>query len=133
MILAMTTTVEFANPPVRHDLGVISGCHSGLRPSFWMFPSYILAAPLVSGEVRMLEGDTAASVGWPGGVGLLLLHACAVQVVVASPWTPRQEVCLETHLSSILSGSVSLAMLEMAPLTAPTVATTNQAMGELGR
>ena len=81
----------------------------------------------------MAESDAEAPVGWPGGFRSPLLHAGAVPFVVAPPWTPRQEVCLETHLSSILSGSVSLAMLEMDPLTAPTVATTNQAMGELGR
>ena len=133
MILAMTTMDEFADAPVCHELGVMSGGHSGRRPSFRMCPSYLLVAPLVSGEFRMAEGDAAASVGWIGGVGSPLLRAGMVPIIVAPPWTPRREVRLETHRSSILSGSVSSAMLVMAPLTAPTVAATNQVTGELGR
>ena len=42
----------------------------------------------------MAEGGAAASVGWPGVVRSPLLRAGAVQVVVAPPWTPFQEVCL---------------------------------------
>ena len=35
----------------------------------------------------MAEDNAAASVGWPGEVGSLLLRTGAVQVV-APPWTP---------------------------------------------
>ena len=59
--------------------------HSGVCPS------YILAAQLVSGEVRTAEGDAAASVVWMGGVGPPLMRSGAVPVVVAPPWTPRRE------------------------------------------
>ena len=79
---------------MRHKLGVMSGGWEGtmvyVHTSGCL--SYLLAAPSVSGKVRMAEGDTAASVGWPGVVGSLLLCADAVQVVVASPCTPLQEV-----------------------------------------
>ena len=57
---------------------------------------------------RMAEGDTAALVGWQGVVRSPLLRAGTVQVVVACPWTPRREVCLETHCSWILVGTVVL-------------------------
>ena len=133
MILAMMTTDKLTYTPVRHELGVTSGGHSGIRPSFQMCPSYLFAASLVSGGVRMAEGDAAASVGWPGGVGLPLLRAGVVPVVVAPSWTPCQEVRLETHRSSILDGSVSSEMSEMAPLKSPTVENTNQSAGRLGR
>ena len=89
MMLAMTTTAKFSDAPVRHKLGVMSGGHSGLRQSFRMCPTYLLAATLVSGEVRMADGDAEASVGWTGGVGSPFLHADAVLVVFAPPWTPR--------------------------------------------
>ena len=49
-------------------------------------------APSVSREVLMEEGDASASVGWLGVVGSPLLCVGAFQFVVASPWTPRQEV-----------------------------------------
>ena len=88
MMLAMTTTNKFSDDPVRHKLGVMRGGHSGLCSSFRMCPSYLLAALLVSGEVRMVEGDAAALVGWPGRVGPLLMRAGAVLVVIAPPWTP---------------------------------------------
>ena len=81
----------------------------------------------------MAEGDAESSVVWTGGVGSPLLRAGPVLLVVAPPWTPHQEVCLETHCSSIISGLVSLAILEMDPLASPTVEITNQAEGKLGR
>ena len=129
MMLTMTTTAEFSDASMRHELSVIIRGYSGIHPSFRMCPSYLLASPLVSGGVRMEEGDAAASVVWPGGVGSLLMGAGAVLVFVALPYTPCQEVHLETHRSLILAGSLSSAMLVMAPLTDPTAATTNQAAG----
>ena len=89
MMLAMTTTDKFSNVPVRHRLGVMSGGHSDIRPSFCMCPSYLLVALLVSGEFHMADGDAASSVGCPVGVRSPLLHEGAVLVVVAPPWTPR--------------------------------------------
>ena len=102
--------------------------------------SYLLAAPSVSGKVRMAEGDTAASVGWPGVVGSLLLCADAVQVVVASPCTPLKKSYHKFtaplflppwsfYFGVVPSSGLSSAMLVMAPLTAPTVVTTNQVAG----
>ena len=87
MMLAITTTDKFSDAPVRHELDVVSGGHSGLRPYFWMCPSYLLVAPLVSGEVCIAGGDDAALVGLPGGSGSPLLHTDAIPVVVAPPWT----------------------------------------------
>ena len=89
MMLAMTTTENISDPLVHHDIGVMSRGHSGLRPSSQMCPSTLLASLLVSREVCMAEGDAAASVGRTGGSGSPLLHAGAVPVVVALPWTPR--------------------------------------------
>ena len=129
MMLAMTTMAELYDSPMRHELGVMSGGHSGLRPPFRVCPSYLLVAPLVSGEVRMAEGDAAASVGWTVGVGSPLLHTDVVPDVAVPPWTPHREARLETHRSSILAGSVPPAMLAIAPLTAPMAATKNQATG----
>ena len=90
MMLAMTTTAKFADGPVLHELGVISGGQEGtgvyVYPSGC--PSYLLAAPSVSGKFRMAEGDSVASVRWTGLVWSPLLRAGVVQVFVASPWTP---------------------------------------------
>ena len=60
MMLAMTTTAEFFDAPVRHELGVMIEGHSGILPSFRMCPSYLLEELLVSGGVCMAEGDAAA-------------------------------------------------------------------------
>ena len=80
MVLDMTTTAKFYDGPVRHELVVINGGWEGtvvyVHPSGC--PSYLLATLLVSGKVRMAEGDAAASVGWPGVVRSPLLRAGAV-------------------------------------------------------
>ena len=105
MMLAMMTAAKVSDGPVCHELSVMSGGWEGtvvyVHPSGC--PSYLLAAPSVSGKFRMAEGDAAASVGWSGVVRSPLLRAGTVQVVVASPWTPHREVRLETHRSLILA------------------------------
>ena len=110
MMLAMTTTDEFSNGPVRHELGVMSGEWEGTVVYVYPYgcPSYLLVETSVSGKVCMTEGDASALVVWTGVVCYPLLRAGAMQVVVASTWTPRREVRLETHCSSIISGLVLL-------------------------
>ena len=55
MMLAMTTTAKFVDGPVRNKLDVMSGGWEGtvvyVHPSGC--PSYLLAAPSVSGKLRM--------------------------------------------------------------------------------
>ena len=60
MMLAMTTTAEYSDGSMRHDIGVMSGGWEGtvVHPSGC--PSYLLAAPSVSGKFRMEEGNAAA-------------------------------------------------------------------------
>ena len=90
---------QILDGPVQNKLNVMSGGWEGtvvyVHPSGC--PSYLLAAPSVSGKLRMGEVDFAALVGWTGVVRYPLLRSGAVQVAVASYWAPRQIVRLDTH------------------------------------
>ena len=86
----MKTTAKFFDALVRHELVVMSRVWEGTMVYVHTFgcTSYLLAAPSVSEEVCMEEGDVAALMGWTGGVGYLLLCTGVFQVIVASHWTP---------------------------------------------